>query len=112
MRPVSNAFLDFQLTTLFDKIMPAYVRSIAYSSGHAYRKQRFHSCRCHLTAARYLFAQAKALDQRTITISAATLQVIQQLAATAYHTQQAAAGMMILDVRFEMTSQIVDTSGQ
>jgi hypothetical protein len=29
MRSVSNAFLDFQLTALFDKIMPVHVRSTA-----------------------------------------------------------------------------------
>lgn len=29
MRSVSNAFLDFQLTALFDKIMPVDVRSTA-----------------------------------------------------------------------------------
>ena len=86
MRSVSDAFLDFQLTALFDKIMPGS-RQISGNSRPGLVETAFHSCRCYLTAARYLFAQAKAFDQRTIAIVAAALQIIQQLAAAAYHTQ-------------------------
>ena len=35
MRPVGNAFLDFQLTALFDKIMPV-TQINSYSFGQAY----------------------------------------------------------------------------
>ena len=90
MRSVSNAFLDFQLTALFDKIMPVDVRSTAIAPARLAETAISFMPRC-LTAARYLFAQAKAFDQRPIAIGAAALQIIQQLAATAHHTQQAAA---------------------
>jgi hypothetical protein len=41
-----------------------------------------------------------------------SLQVVQQLATTAHHAQQAATRMVILDVLLEVTGQVIDTGGQ
>jgi hypothetical protein len=54
MRSVSDAFLDFQLTALFDKIMPGS-RQINGYSRPGLVETAFHSCRCYLTAARYIY---------------------------------------------------------
>lgn len=59
-----------------------------------------------------LFTQAKPFYQRPVALHTVLLQIIEQLAPTAYHPQQTAAGVMILDMRFEMIGQIIDTSGQ
>ncbi len=90
MRPVSNTFfICFQLTTLFNKIIPAYFRSRVQREIFAIAIGKTGNLinPAVLARNRHLFAQAKALDQRTITIGAAALKVIKQLAAPAHHTQ-------------------------
>ena len=59
-----------------------------------------------------LLTQAEALDQRTIRINIGTLEIVQQFATAAHHTQQTAARVVILDVFFEVTSQVIDAGGQ
>jgi len=56
-----------------------------------------------------LLANFQALNQRAVARIVLALQVIEQLAAAAYQTQQAAPGMVILDVILEMPGQISDT---
>jgi hypothetical protein len=58
-----------------------------------------------------LLAQTEPVDEGTVTVHALPLQIIQQLAALAHQTQQAATGVMILDMVFEMLGKIVDTRG-
>jgi len=59
-----------------------------------------------------LLAQPETLKQRAISIVVGAAQIIQKLAATAHHTQQTTAGVMILDVALEMASEIVDARRQ
>src|SRR6476620_1886640 len=61
---------------------------------------------------RALFAQAELLDQRSITVGVARLQVIEKLAAPRHHPQQAPPRVVILDVRLEMIIEPVDAGGQ
>jgi hypothetical protein len=59
-----------------------------------------------------LLAQAEFFDQGTITVCVFTLQVREQALATVNHHDQAAAGVVILGVGFEMAVEFVDTGGQ
>src|SRR6266850_826927 len=60
----------------------------------------------------WLLTQAEAIKQGAIPIPVRTAQVIEQFATPADHPQQSTAGMMILHMVFEMSSQIVDARGQ
>src|SRR5258705_1220909 len=60
----------------------------------------------------WLLTQAEAIKQGAIPIPVRTAQVIEQFATPADHPQQSTAGMMILHMIFEMSSQIVDARGQ
>src|SRR5687767_10956846 len=55
-----------------------------------------------------LFSDVETLDQIRVSMCVFQLEVIEQPAALADQHQQAAAGMMILGVRFEVFRQIVD----
>ena len=59
-----------------------------------------------------LLAQAKLGDQRNVTVGIPGLEVVQQLAATADHAQQAATAVVILGMQLEVGGQFVDTGGQ
>ncbi|SBT06441.1 hypothetical protein PROAA_1890011 [Candidatus Propionivibrio aalborgensis] len=71
-------------------------------------------CTPNRTAVRQagLFTQAETLNQGTIGINIRALQVVQQLASTTHHAQQTATGVMILDMLFEVTGQVVDACGE
>src|SRR5690606_16147640 len=59
-----------------------------------------------------LLAQTQALQQLAIAVTVRALQIIEQLAAAADETEQAAARVEILDVRLEVLGQFVDPCGQ
>jgi hypothetical protein len=59
-----------------------------------------------------LLAQSEPLDQHLVLLGILSLQIIQQLAATAYHPQQTPPGMMILDMGLEMLGKIGDPRRQ
>jgi len=59
-----------------------------------------------------LLAQTQLGDQRGVTVSVLGLQVVQQLATTAHHAQQATATMVVLGMRLEVGGQFVDAGGQ
>src|SRR5438128_7197152 len=59
-------------------------------------------------ASRELLAQAKLLDQLVIFPGVPALEIVEQLATLVDHFQQAAPGMVILDVRLEVVGQPVD----
>lgn len=59
-----------------------------------------------------LFTQTELLNQGAIAIGILTLQVGQQAFTTVDHHDQAAAGVVILGVGFEMAVEFVDTGGQ
>lgn len=61
---------------------------------------------------RCLLAQAQLLDQRGVTAEVLALEVVEQLAATADHAQQAATTVVVLLVGLEVGGQLVDASGQ
>ena len=84
MRPVRNAFLDFQLTALFDKIIPIPLRAKRYKRNFLSRKSNYSQAS---QSRLLLFAQTESLDKCAITIVAAAFQVIEQLATAANHTQ-------------------------
>src|SRR5690606_34443735 len=50
--------------------------------------------------------------QRAVSIGVATLQVVEQLAATAYHAKQATTRMVIFLVLFEVFGKFVDARGE
>ena len=56
--------------------------------------------------------QTERFDQSAIGGRVTALEIVEQLAATAHHAQQTAARVMILHVGFEVSGQLVDTSGQ
>jgi len=58
-----------------------------------------------------LLTQAELSDQSDVTVVVLGVQVVQQLAATAHHTQQTAATMVILGVGLEAVSSATCTSG-
>ena len=57
-------------------------------------------------------AQTEFFDQSAVRIGIAALEVVEQLAAAADHTQQTTARVMVLHVFLEVTSQFVDTGGE
>ena len=59
-----------------------------------------------------LAAQAKLLDDRLVTIQIRLLEVIKELSPTGCHHQQAATGMEILAVRFQVFRKMSDTGGE
>ena len=59
-----------------------------------------------------LTAQAKLLDDRLVTIQIRLLEVIKELSPTGCHHQQAATGMEILAVRFQVFRKMSDTGGE
>jgi len=59
-----------------------------------------------------LTAQAKLLDNRLVTIQIRLLEVIKELSPTGCHHQQAATGMEILAVRFQVFRKMSDTGGE
>jgi len=59
-----------------------------------------------------LAAQAKLLDNRLVTIQIRLLEVIKELSPTGCHHQQAATGMEILAVRFQVFRKMSDTGGE
>ena len=59
-----------------------------------------------------LLAQTQLGDQRDVTVSIFGLEVVQQLATTAHHTQQAAATVVVFGVLLEVGRQLVDAGGQ
>src|SRR5947209_6848990 len=59
-----------------------------------------------------LLAQAELFDQRAVGIGVARLEVVQQLAPPRDHAEQAAAGVMILDVTLEVVGKAIDARGQ
>ena len=59
-----------------------------------------------------LLTQAQTLDQRAIAVDVGTLQVVEELATTGNHAQQAAARVVILDVLLEVTGQVIDAGRQ
>lgn len=61
---------------------------------------------------RFLVTQAKALNQRTITINILILQIIQHPAAFTNHKEQTTVRMIVVLVLLHMTSQIVNTCGE
>ena len=71
-------------------------------------------CAPNRTAVRQavLLAKAETLNQRTIGVNVRRLEIVQQLAATAHHAQQATTGMVILDVLLEVAGQVIDARGQ
>src|SRR5450830_71424 len=62
--------------------------------------------------ASWLLAQTQPLNQAAVAVCVLALQVVQQLAPLADHSQETAAGMMILDVGLEMAGQLVDARRQ
>ena len=58
-----------------------------------------------------LFPKTQALDQRAITIGASALKIIEQFAPAIYHAQQAATGVVVLDMSLEMSGQLIDAGG-
>ncbi len=90
MRSVSNTFFNcFQLTTLFNKIIPALLPVTIQREIFTIPigKQEIFLQNLYSTRIEVLFAQTKALNQRTITISAAALKVIKQFATPTHHAQ-------------------------
>jgi hypothetical protein len=65
-----------------------------------------------MSRALLLLTQAEFFDQRAVTVQILTLEVGQQAFTTVNHHDQAAAGMVILGVGFEVTVQVVDTGCQ
>ena len=59
-----------------------------------------------------LAAQAKLLDDRLVTFQIRLLEVIKELSPTGCHHQQAATGMEILAVRFQVFRKMSDTGGE
>ena len=59
-----------------------------------------------------LSAQAKLLDDRLVTFQIRLLEVIKELSPTGCHHQQAATGMEILAVRFQVFRKMSDTGGE
>src|SRR5688500_568630 len=59
-----------------------------------------------------LLAQSEPFDQRSVRVRVRPLEVIQQLATAAHHTEQTATRVMVLDVSFEVLRQIGDTRSQ
>ena len=59
-----------------------------------------------------LTAQAKLLDDRLVTIQIRLLEIIKELSPTGCHHQQAATGMEILAVRFQVFRKMSDTGGE
>lgn len=57
-------------------------------------------------------AQTEFFDQCAVRIGIAALEIVEQLATTADHAQQAAARVVVLHVFFEVTGQFVDASGK
>jgi hypothetical protein len=57
---------------------------------------------------RELLAEAETLDQGAIAIGIFPLQVIEQFATLAHHAQEASTRVVILDMLFKMTGQVVD----
>src|SRR5690606_20725973 len=56
-------------------------------------------------------AQTEPLDQRLVTRRVGSLQVVEQLAASADHLQQAAARMVVFRMRLEVVGQFDDPGG-
>ena len=59
-----------------------------------------------------LAAQAKLFDDRLVTVQIRFLEVIKKLSPTGRHHQQAATGMEILAVRFQVFRKMSDTGGE
>ena len=59
-----------------------------------------------------LLAQAEAIDQLPVLVSVGPLQVVEELAPPAHHTQQTAPGMVILYVGLEVLREVRDTRRQ
>lgn len=59
-----------------------------------------------------LLAQTQLGDQSGVTLSVLGLEVVQQLAATAHHAQQATATVVVFGVGFEVGHQFVDAGRQ
>jgi len=59
-----------------------------------------------------LAAQAKLLDDRLVTVQIRLLEVIKEFSPTGCHHQQAASGMEILAVRFQVFRKMSDTGGE
>ncbi|GBH19903.1 hypothetical protein KPSA3_05920 [Pseudomonas syringae pv. actinidiae] len=59
-----------------------------------------------------LATQTQTTDQGAVTANVLTFQVIQQLAALVYHTDQTTTGVVVLTVGLEVALQFVDVGGQ
>src|SRR5712664_1750424 len=59
-----------------------------------------------------LLAKPESIEQQAVPVAVRLAQVIQQLAATAHHSQQPATGMMVFYVGLEMIGQVVDARGK
>ena len=59
-----------------------------------------------------LLAQVEFFDHEFVTIGRRILEVIKKAAAFRDHLQKTAAGGVILDVRFEMLGEFVDSGGK
>ena len=59
-----------------------------------------------------LAAQAKLLNDRLVTVQIRLLEVIKEFSPTGCHHQQAASGMEILAVRFQVFRKMSDTGGE
>ena len=60
----------------------------------------------------WLFPYSKPLDQALIPIEIAFLEIIEKPPPLSYQLQEAATGMMILDVNLEMPCEMIDTLTQ
>jgi len=56
-----------------------------------------------------LLAKAESLDQLAVAIGVLALEVIKHLAPLAYHPEQTATGMVILDMSLEVTGKLIYT---
>src|SRR4051794_36675857 len=59
-----------------------------------------------------LLTQSEAVQQRAVTIAVRAPQVIQKFAPPAHHSQQPAAGVMVLNMVLEVIRQIVNARGK
>src|SRR5688572_27209037 len=59
-----------------------------------------------------LLAQTELVDQRRVALGILVLQIVQQLAATAHHLEQAAPAVVVFQVRLEVRGQFVDACGE
>ena len=59
-----------------------------------------------------LFAQTEILDQLTIAVDVLVVEVLQELAATAYHLGQRTSGAEVLVVILQVLSEVLDAIGE